>query len=227
MEYNLFLESDDEDDEKDKKKDEKSTDNDYLDNSELDFDLTMNKEPEDIDNDYLGDSDDTSEVDSGMGEEDNGCSDLFNKISKCAYATVVVSNNLKHIHLHVSGKKFDRIHKLADELYTTVYYWVDTFCELALEDKNNKLDNLSNAAQYVAEITLETEEDYNYESSCTAISDNLKHLLECIKCTRSCANSRTDIQSKMDDLIGFLNKEINYFMERRQSTNESFMFEVK
>lgn len=242
MKYNLFLESDDEDekdldtekdDEKDedekkdsKESDDDGTDNDYLDSEESDFDDEESEDTDsDMDNDYLGDSSDESEP--GMGDEDTGCSDLFNKISKCAYAATVVSNNLFHIHLHVSGKKFDRIHRLSEEMYRTIQFWVDRFSEWALEDKNNKLDNQSNAAQYVAEITLETEDDYNYESSCTAITTNLKHMLECIKCARSCSDSRTDIQSKIDEYIGYLNKEINYFMERRMSTNESFMFEVK
>ena len=43
---------------------------------------------------------------------------------------------------------------------------------------------------------------------------NLRHILECIKCAREAADSRTDVQSKLDDYIGYLNKQINFLMER-------------
>lgn len=243
MKYNFFLESDDEDDDKDKKEDDDkkekedddddtSTDNDYLgdsgDDDDSDFDDDDDTDSDtSTDNDYLGDSDDetSSEEDYGTGEEDS--SGLFNKLAKCAYGCVVVANNMKHIHLHVSGKKFDRTHALSEEFYVGISNWTDDFCELALEDKATKIDNLSNSAQYVAEITLETEEDYDYSAAYTAMNANLRHILECIKCAREAADSRTDVQSKLDDYIGYLNKQINFLMERRQATNESFSFDVK
>ena len=244
MKYNFFLESDDEDDDKDKKEDDDkkekedddddtSTDNDYLGDSDDDTDDDSDFDDDDTDsdtstdNDYLGDSDDetSSEEDYGTGEEDS--SGLFNKLAKCAYGCVVVANNMKHIHLHASGKKFDRTHALSEEFYVGISNWTDDFCELALEDKATKIDNLSNSAQYVAEITLETEEDYDYSAACTAMNANLRHILECIKCAREAADSRTDVQSKLDDYIGYLNKQINFLMERRQATNESFSFDIK
>ena len=235
MKFNLFLEADDEeedkkkydedDDDEDKDDDKDMEDNDYLDDDHDKDDEDDDKDMEDNDylddsNDYLGDSDDT-----GLGEEGTG--DLPNKLAKVAYACCVVANNMKHVHLHIAGKKFDNIHSLAEKYYNDIGYWVDSYAELALEDKSGKVDNLSNSAQHVAEINLETEDKYDYESACTAISSNLRQLIEILKNCRESASSRSDIESKIDDNLGYLNKELNYTMERRQAVGEGFSFEIK
>ena len=243
MKFNLFLEADDEeedkkkhDEEEDKDDDKDMEDNDYLDDDhdkDDDEDMEDNdylddgdKEDDSFDdsNDYLGDSNDTGS-DTGLGEEGSG--DLSNKLAKVAYACCVVANNMKHVHLHIAGKKFDNIHSLSETYYQTIGYWVDSYAELALEDKSGKVDNLSNSAQHVAEISLETEDKYDYESACTAISSNLRQLLEILKNCRESASSRSDIESKIDDNLGYLNKELNYTMERRQAVGEGFSFEIK
>ena len=134
---------------------------------------------------------------------------------------------MKHVHLHIAGKKFDNIHQLSESYYNQIGYWVDSYAELALEDKSGKVDNLSNSAQHVAEINIETEDKYDYESACTAISSNLRQLIEILKNCRESASSRSDIESKIDDNLGYLNKELNYTMERRQAVGEGFSFEIK
>ena len=245
MKFNLFLEADDEeedkkkydedDDDEDKDDDKDMEDNDYLDDDHDKDDEDDDKDMEDNDylddgdkeddsfddsNDYLGDSDDT-----GLGEEGTG--DLPNKLAKVAYACCVVANNMKHVHLHIAGKKFDNIHSLSEKYYNDIGYWVDSYAELALEDKSGKVDNLSNSAQHVAEINIETEDKYDYESACIVISSNLRQLIEVLKNCRESASSRTDIESKIDDNLGYLNKELNYTMERRQAVGEGFSFEIK
>ena len=243
MKFNLFLEADDEEedkkkhDEDDDEEDKDMEDNDYLDDEDKDDnddkDMEDNdylddgdKEDDSFDdsNDYLGDSDDT-DSDTGLGEEGTG--DLPNKLAKVAYACCVVANNMKHVHLHIAGKKFDNIHSLAEKYYNDIGYWVDSYAELALEDKSGKVDNLSNSAQHVAEINIETEDKYDYESACTVISSNLRQLIEILKNCRESASSRSDIESKIDDNLGYLNKELNYTMERRQAVGEGFSFEIK
>ena len=164
MKFNLFLEADDEeedkkkhdddDDEEDKDDDKDMEDNDYLDDDHDKDDEDMedndylddgDKEDDSFDdsNDYLGDSDNTGS-DTGLGEEGSG--DLSNKLVKVAYACCVVANNMKHVHLHIAGKKFDNIHSLSEKYYNDIGYWVDSYAELALEDKSGIVDNLSNLA---------------------------------------------------------------------------------
>ena len=148
----LFLESDDEDDddEKDKKKDKdkkEKDDNDYLSDYKDNYEDYDDDDSDDDSNDYLGDSDDSS-------EEDGDGTGLFELITKCAYSYSVISANMKHIHLNTYGKKFDRIHSLADSYYKHFDSLVDFFLELSLEDTSTKIDNLANSAKHCPEITL-------------------------------------------------------------------------
>ena len=236
--YNFFLESDD-DDEKDKDyeeddekdddddDDDSSTDNDYLGGDDSDSDSDDDDSDSDdydddsaSDNDYLGSGEDYSDSDSGSGE-----SALFNKIAKIVYAMVVVSNNFFHIHTHCKGKKFNDIHSFAETCRNEILWKIDDYAEIALQDPSTKLDNFCNAARYVPEITPCDEDVYDYTAALTAISDNYKRLIDITKDARSCSDSRTDIQSKLDDFLGYLNKQVKYIIERRLGTedvNESY-----
>ena len=230
MKYNLFLESDDEDDEDEKDKDydededdddddkddSDSTDNDYLGEDEDDEDKSSDSDDDtSSDNDYLGDSgEDYSSTDEG----DN--SSLFNKVAKIVYAMVVVSNNFFHIHTHCKGKKFNDIHKFAEECRDDITSKIDDYAEIALQDSSIKLDNFCNAARYVPEITPCEEEVYDYTTAMTAMSDNYKRLIDIVKDARACSESRTDIQSKIDDFLGYLNKQVKYLIERRLGTED-------
>ena len=231
MKYNLFLESDDEDDEDEKDKDydedkdddddddkddSDSTDNDYLGEDEDDEDKSSDSDDDtSSDNDYLGDSgEDYSSTDEG----DN--SSLFNKVAKIVYAMVVVSNNFFHIHTHCKGKKFNDIHKFAEECRDDITSKIDDYAEIALQDSSIKLDNFCNAARYVPEITPCEEEVYDYTTAMTAMSDNYKRLIDIAKDARACSESRTDIQSKIDDFLGYLNKQVKYLIERRLGTED-------
>ena len=240
--FNFFLEADDEDEDK---KDSKDTDfdddlddNDYLgdsdesssdesdfdDNDEKDDNFSSDNEETDSsldDNDYLGDSDESSSDDvvGGIGEE--GDSDP-SKILKCVYAACVITHNMEHIHFHAVGKHFDKIHDIADNWAHTIKYSVDRLAELALENKSAKLDNLCNAHQYVSEISLETEDKYDYEAALTAINANLRHMITCLE---SALEEKDN--SYMRDLLDSLKKESNYSMERRLSVSESFSFDIK
>lgn len=61
------------------------------------------------------------------------------------YRSVVFTNDMKHIHTHAVGNKFDRIHAIANEYYEKASEESDTFVELALE-LDEKVQNPSNAA---------------------------------------------------------------------------------
>ena len=54
-------------------------------------------------------------------------------LEKLYYVSVVVANDMKHIHTHAIGKKFDRIHSMCMEYYDKVSEDADTFVELAIE----------------------------------------------------------------------------------------------
>ena len=195
MRYNIYLEADDEDkkdeemdeaiddvkEEKEDKNKSKGTDNDYLgdgSDSSDDSDDTSSDE-KGTDNDYLGDSetsDDESSSSNGEG--------LYNKLAKVAYAYVVVSNNMHHIHLHAIGRKFKNIHDLAQSFYEHFDDQADFYAELAMQDNSTTVDNFCNAAQYVPEATVETSDKYKYEQAYNLFDSNIEILLSVLFCKK-------------------------------------------
>lgn len=235
---NDYIDTDDDDKEKkdDKKKDdedEEPTDNEYIDTDDTDDDIDSNddKDADDIgttdndyigdsdsddfekepttDNDYLGDSPDDFETDASVNGENTGM------LSKLAYACVVAANNLRHVHLMCSGRKFDEIHRVSGDLSEMIYYWFDQIAEIALEDESCEIDNCSNAAKYVPEFHQETENNYDFVSGFTAISETLRILMDIMKSTYDACSDRTDIQSFLDDKFRRLSKEYNFMVKRK------------
>ena len=244
MRYNIYLEADDEDkkdeemdeaiddvkEEKEDKNKSKGTDNDYLgdgSDSSDDSDDTSSDEEKGTDNDYLGDSetsDDESSSSNGEG--------LYNKLAKVAYAYVVVSNNMHHIHLHAIGRKFKNIHDLAQSFYEHFDDQADFYAELAMQDNSTTVDNFCNAAQYVPEATVETSDKYKYEQAYNLFDSNIEILLSVLKDARALADERSDIQSDIDTELSYLYKQKKYIINRSlvdsssDSIGESFKYLV-
>lgn len=233
----ILLEADEEDEKKeDSEKEEKEDDKD---NEEKD---SSSDDEDDSDyEDYMPDPDDgpmgeienTDDKDSDssfdydditIGDNDHDDSsdfdsdDLYSKIAKCAYACVLVSNNMKHIHLNVVGRKFDTIHNLTDKYYGNINYISDTLFEIAME-KTNRVDNPTNAPKHCPDIRIESDDNYEYDNALDVISDNLRSLIDYFKEARSVCDSRPDIQSKLDDELSFLNKELNFIVRRSRSSS--------
>lgn len=221
---NFFLEDDHDDDDEFKddefEKDETPEEDDDTEDKHDDDD---DKDEDDGLNTYIdGGDDDTEDYD----DTDSSDSSLSNKLAKVVYALCVVCNNIKHIHFHASGRRFDRIHAKADALSSNVYYKADRIAEFVLQFDGAKLDNLNNSATHCAEIDLETEETYNYTSGFSAMKSNYEKLIEIVKDARSAAEERTDIQSVLDGYLEDFNKETNYLMKRElASENEGSLEE--
>ena len=198
--------------EKEDKNKSKGTDNDYLgdgSDSSDDSDDTSSDEEKGTDNDYLGDSetsDDESSSSNGEG--------LYNKLAKVAYAYVVVSNNMHHIHLHAIGRKFKNIHDLAQSFYEHFDDQADFYAELAMQDNSTTVDNFCNAAQYVPEATIETSDKYKYEQAYNLFDSNIEILLSVLKDARALADERSDIQSDIDTELSYLYKQKKYIINR-------------
>ena len=216
---------DDDDDDSDDDSSDDSTDNDYLGGADDDESGSNDDDDSDsgsTDNDYLGGDDGVGGIegdndDISSGDSDTGDTGAFDKLAKVVYATIVGINNFRHIHFHCSGPHFRDIHALTDGIYSQFVWFIDGLAELALQGKGVKLDNFCNSHQYVAEIDIETESDYNFEAACTACANTLNHLLNVYKDARDAFTDRSDIQGGLDEKISFINKHLNYSLERRLS----------
>ena len=189
--------------------DSEESDDDY--NDLMDDDMNMSDNTDDSDSsDYntllvVSDTDDKS--------SDNG--DVYEKAAKAAYAYVVISNNMKHVHLNVCGRKFNEIHQMCDTYYNHFSDMADYFYELAAQSPLVTLDNPTRAKEHCEDIDVETEKEYDFKSALMCIDSNIKLAIKYISELRESSDMRTDVQSKVDDELGYLNKESRYFIRRR------------
>lgn len=224
----FFLNEADDDEEKKKNEDEKdddekkeskddSSDEDYNDLMDDDEDF----DDSDIDDDLSDDSDDSSDdSDSDYNtlvvvKSDSDTGTVYDKAAKAAYAYIVISNNMKHIHLNVCGRKFREIHEMCDSYYSHFSYMADYFYELAAESPLVTLDNPTRAKEHCEDIEVETEKEYDFKSALERVNNNIELAIKYISELRSSSDMRTDVQSKVDEELGYLNKESRYFIRKR------------
>lgn len=241
-------EDDDKKDEKKDKEDSKKEEKDDDDYNDLISDKDDDISDDDIDDDIEDDDDETSynnfvdddiEVDDVKTSEDSGSDyntlvvvnpsdggdesgDVFDKAAKAGYAYTVISNNMKHIHLNASGRKFNEIHNLGEDYYNHFSSFADTLFELASESPLVKLDNPTRSKEHCEDIDVESSDNYDFMSAIQAFISNMDYAKKVIlEVRRSAEPSRPDIQSTMDEELTYLNKQVNYFMRKRLSSTSS------
>lgn len=237
-------ESDSSSDDSDKKEDKKDKDsdddelNDLIGDDDVDFtadddeELSSDESSDDDINDIMGDSDSSSSGDDteinaliiSKGDGDDCCCSggVYEKIAKLGYMYIVISNNMKHIHLNACGRKFEEIHRNAEEFYYHFSNLADRFLEIAAESPLTKLDNVTRAKEHVEEIEVEDEQNYSFEKAMTRISDNFNKAIMMCKTVRECAgNARSDIQSVIDEELSYLNKQFGYILRKKLVPEET------
>lgn len=96
----------------------------------------------------------------------------------------VYRHNFKILHWGASGKKFDRIHKLADEYADMVTADLDVVAEMALRNgqtpcsMNNAIEILHNVDGNF--LVMDFDNAIGYEEFCTNTSAMLASILNCI-----------------------------------------------
>lgn len=225
--FSYFNESDDEEEKKknddkdtedDKKEDKKSEDKKEDKDDDSDYNDLMDDE-EDLDDSDVDSSDDSDSdyntlvvVKSDSEGSDTGT--VYDKAAKAAYAYIVISNNMKHIHLNVCGRKFREIHEMCDSYYNHFSYMADYFYELAAESPLVTLDNPTRAKEHCEDIEVETEKEYDFKSALERVNNNIERAIKYISELRNASDMRTDVQSKVDEELGYLNKESRYFIRK-------------
>ena len=244
--FNVLLEADDEDkkdDEKEKDK-EKKDDEKEEDKKDDDTDPEESDEYNDImsdDDDDDFDSDDFTGDDEGEGDDTDynavimvsgdepsgdlgseGSDDVYAHMAKLGYLFTVIGNNMKHIHLNTTGRKFEEIHNQAEEYYRHFGYRCDDFFELAKQSASIELDNPGRSKEHIEDVEVETEKDYPFELAVSKMHSNLSTAIEYLKRARQFAGDRTDIESMIDDELGYLNKQVNFVLRSKMAVTESF-----
>lgn len=180
--------------------------------SDEDYNDLMNEDDLSDISDNSSDSDYNTLVVKSDSDDDSDT--IYDKAIKTAYAYIVISNNMKHIHINICGRKFREIHEMCDSYYNHFSYMADYFYELAAESPLVTIDNPTRAKEHCEDIGVETEKEYDFKSALEHININIEHAIKYISELRSVSDMRTDVQSRLDEELGYLNKESRYFIRK-------------
>ena len=199
--------------------------NDLIGDDDADFLSSDDDESSDSDemNDLIGDGD--TEVSAVVITSGGGDGNVYEKIAKLGYLYTVIANNMKHIHLNCSGRKFNEIHKDSEEYYDHFGELADKWFEIASESPLTKLDNPTRAKEHVEDIEVESKENYTFETAFAAISTNFNRAIEYCKDVREAAgDARSDVQSCMDEELSYLNKYYGFILRKKMIPEASSDF---
>lgn len=132
--------------------------------------------------------------------------------SKAYYASVVFSNDMKHVHTHAVGKQFDRIHKICEEYYSKVSEQSDTLVELAIE-KGELVQNASNAASLL-KYRATNQPSYDYMSAMEIVKACIEYYIDTLEFLRGTTDDMS-VQSLLDDWLRYWKKEHDYKIKAR------------
>lgn len=132
---------------------------------------------------------------------------------KATCAAVLATNDLHHIHFHIKGKQFDRIHNLANEYYDRLSDECDTLAELSIEYEH-RCPNFSKANEFLPEWRPLETEVFTYEDAIQLIDSIINDYVMYLNNLRE-STTENDVQSLLDDTIRYWKKEINYKNKQR------------
>ncbi len=139
-------------------------------------------------------------------------SDEGNAYLLAASVAVTFANNLKHIHFHIKGEKFDEIHSITQQYYAMAEDDADYLAELCLE-MGYEVPNFSHLPNIQHIMKIATEPKYDYTSAIGELSLYMQEYIACLKDLRDLAPS--DVSSKLDEFIRYWTKEQNFKNEQR------------
>ena len=129
------------------------------------------------------------------------------KYAKLYYQSVVFSNDMKHIHTHAIGNKFDRLDSISNEYYEKASEDSDLFVELALEF-GEKVRNPSDAAAII-DYAFTDADSYDWDDGIQQIMARMEAYIAAMEELRA-SNIPADVQSLLDDIIRYWKKENRY-----------------
>lgn len=123
----------------------------------------------------------------------------------CAY------NDMKHIHFHVIGEKFDIVHSIAEEYYEELADLYDAIAEKALELKET-VNNPAYSAQNT-DWTFIQENEIEADDCFTAMYVILTKVILALEDVKNVYAGILD--SFIDEKLDYWNKEVYYKLDAR------------
>jgi DNA-binding ferritin-like protein len=129
-------------------------------------------------------------------------------LSDGAYYAFLFANDLKQLHLHVSGENFDTMHSISQELYEEATKEIDDLSEMAIA-AGEKVDNFSNVNKYIddGQWTPIEGDTYNFEQFVSILNEQGNAYIEGLQSIETDEKSFTDV---INSMVYFWIKEINF-----------------
>lgn len=133
-------------------------------------------------------------------------------LTKLYYVAVVLSNDMKHVHTHAMGRKFDRIHAICNEYYERASEDSDTLVELALE-YNQPTQNASLAASLLG-YRPTNQREYSWEEAMEIVHASLNYYIEALE-EALAQPLDSDVENLLQEYLRYWKKESHYKTVRR------------
>ena len=134
--------------------------------------------------------------------------------TKTALIAVLVNNDFHYIHFLAEGSDFDKIHNLAQSYYEKIEPEVDFLMELALEN-GEEIFNYTMAGKVLPAYQPEDLKSYgSYQQVIIRLIEKITIYREALQELRD-STTNASIQSKLDDMIRYWEKEQRYRLARR------------
>ena len=130
-----------------------------------------------------------------------------------AATAILASNDFWYMHLYSKDSDFDKSHNLTEYYYDQLHYEADTLMELAIE-MGQPIFNSTEVLQIIPSWTPEHQDAYSYPTIVSTSKRILTQYIIALNAARS-STIRSDIQSRLDEMLTKWNKEVNYRLERR------------
>lgn len=141
--------------------------------------------------------------------------------TKTALIAVLVNNDFHYIHFLAEGNDFDKIHNLAQSYYEKIEPEVDYLMELALENGADIFNYtmagqlLNMAGRVLPDYQPEDLKSYgSYQQVIIRLIEKITAYREALQELRN-STTNASIQSKLDDMIRYWEKEQRYRLARR------------
>lgn len=136
--------------------------------------------------------------------------DQIEKLQRAFTITNSVKNNIQYIHWNCRGDKFKTIHDLTQEYYNQLNEEFDFMAELNLQ---HGLSMGNACVEYFRDNVL-NDAPYAYQDALVAIRAQLKIYIEMLNDTSKALETFRGDQSKLDDMIAYWSKELDYKLSR-------------
>lgn len=130
-------------------------------------------------------------------------------LARLYYTATVVANDMKHVHTHAKGHRFDRIHAICNEYYERAAEDADTLVELAIE-YGEPVQNGSLAAN-ILQYRPTNQTEYDWDGAMNIVHAALDYYIQAMDAALAdSVGLEPDVENLLQEFMRYWKKENNY-----------------